>query len=77
MNKMDKLNQIEANIGVVHLIWGPCGIGTFNTFLQSYIKNPGGLEHKLILVFNGFFSEKETSEYKSLLKNLRYSSLFI
>lgn len=65
------------NIGVVHLIWGPCGIETFNLFLQSYIKNPGGLEHELILVFNGFSSEKETSEYKLLLGDLRYSSIFI
>jgi hypothetical protein len=65
------------NIGVIHLIWGPCGIETFHAFLQSYIKNPAGLEHELILIFNGFPSEKEILEYKSLLKNFHYSSLFI
>ena len=72
-----EIANMSNNIGVVHLIWGPCGIGTFNTFLQSYIKNPGGLKRELILVFNGFSSDKETSEYKSLLENLRYSSMFI
>ena len=77
MNKLNKLNQIKANIGVVHLIWGPCGIKTFNDFLQSHLKNPGGLEYELILVFKGFSSEKQTSEYKSLLADLSYSSIFI
>jgi len=77
MNKIIKLIQPRANIGVVHLIWGPLGIKTFNAFLQSYSNNPVGLKHDLILVFNGFSSEKDTLEYKSLLKHLRYSSLFI
>jgi hypothetical protein len=78
MNKfIIKPNQSEANIGVVHLIWRPCGIETFNAFLQSYIKNLDKQKHELILVFNGFSSEKEISEYKLLLANLNYSFVFI
>lgn len=77
MNNIIKINHPEANIGVVHLIWGPCGIETFNAFLQSYIKNSDGLKHDLILVFNGFSSEKETNEYKSLMTGISYSSIFI
>jgi len=76
LNEKGIANMLN-NIGVVHLIWRPCGIETFNAFLQSYIKNSDGQKHDLILVFNGFSSEKETSEYKSLLADLNYSSVFI
>ena len=68
---------MSTNIGVVHLIRAQNGIEPFKTFLKSYINNPGGIRHELILIFKGFSSGIEASEYKSLLADLNYSSMFI
>jgi hypothetical protein len=65
------------NIGVLHLVWAPLGINTFENFLQSYITNRPNIEHDLIIIFNGFSSVEQTKEYKSLLENLKYHSFFI
>ena len=65
------------DIGVVHLIRSQNGIEQFKIFLNSYINNTGGLRHELILIFKGFSSEIEAAEYKALLTNLNYFSIFI
>ena len=66
-----------SDIGVVHLVWAPLGIDPFRKFVHSYITHPAGIDHDLIVLFKGFSSEEETIEYKLLLKDVKFSSLFI
>ncbi len=39
---------------VVHLVWAPYGPGLLERFLASLRRNPPGVEHELLVVFNGF-----------------------
>ncbi|MGH2865042.1 MAG: hypothetical protein ACRDJX_07300 [Solirubrobacteraceae bacterium] len=40
-------------IAVVHLVWGPYGAAPLRRFLSSYRQHPAGVEHELIVLFNG------------------------
>lgn len=39
-------------IAVVHLVWGPLGIGPLHKFLDSYRHREAGVEHELIVLLN-------------------------
>jgi hypothetical protein len=69
--------RVASHIAVIHLVWAPLGIEPFRNFIQSYIRQPAGIDHDLIVLFNGFSSDEETIEYKLLLKDVEYSSLFL
>jgi len=66
-----------SEIGVVHLVRARNGIEPFNRFLTSYMQNPGGLSHDLLIVFKGFTGRKSLSPYKELLIGIPHESLFI
>jgi len=63
------------NICVVHLVWKPLGPRPFHDFLASYRRNPGGIDHRLIIVFNGFRNESELSEYRGALSEIPHDSI--
>ena len=44
---------MSARTAVVHLVWGPSGLETFERFLGSYEQHDAGTEHDLVLLFNG------------------------
>lgn len=65
------------NICVVHLVWRPLGPRPFHDFLASYRRNPGGIDHRLIILFNGFRGESELSEYRGALSDIPHDSIVI
>lgn len=40
-------------IALVHLVWGPLGPQPLQRFLDSYWRHPAGIEHELVILFNG------------------------
>jgi hypothetical protein len=62
---------------VVHLVWEPLGVETFKRFLSSYRQNKGGLEHKLLVVFNGFKEGLGVAPYRELLEGCSYQPLIL
>lgn len=40
-------------IGVVHLVWGPLGAAPLRRFLDSYDTHGAGVDHELVILFNG------------------------
>jgi hypothetical protein len=46
-----------AMIGLVHLVWGPLGPRPLREFLRSYHDHAAGVEHELVIVFNGVARE--------------------
>lgn len=44
----------SPNICVAHLIWRPLGINPFRRFAASFLSHTAGLDHELVLIFNGF-----------------------
>jgi hypothetical protein len=40
-------------IAVVHLVWGPLGVGPVREFVASYRAHEAGVDHELVVVANG------------------------
>jgi hypothetical protein len=66
-----------ADICVVHLVRAKNGIEPFITFLESYKKYRGGIDHDLLIIFKGFDGENSTAEYRQLLKGISFNSLYV
>ena len=45
-------------IAVVHLLWGPLGPTRLREFLGSYRRHSAGVEHELVILFNGVGAEE-------------------
>ena len=54
----------------MHLVYVPLGAKLFQRFLDSYLKHPAGIEHKLVIMFNGFAEEKELSPFFEIINSL-------
>jgi hypothetical protein len=52
--------QTATVIAVVHLVWGPLGAARLRSFISSYLEFPAGVDHELVILFNGV--EHETAE---------------
>lgn len=65
------------SVCVVHLVWKPLGVETFDRFLSSYKQNQGGLDHQLLIAFNGFAGVHETQPYLELLQGVPYRPLIL
>jgi len=72
-----EIDHIPSDVCVVHLIWAPLGIDPLKNFLQSYSFYRAGIDHDLLIIFNGFNSEQDLVEYKNLLSNYQYKSLLL
>ncbi|MDR3392578.1 MAG: hypothetical protein P4L77_12680 [Sulfuriferula sp.] len=64
-----------SKICVVHLVRAQNGIEPFSNFIESYLKNPSGIEHDLLIVFKGFSLSSAKEAYLKLLAPLRFSTL--
>jgi hypothetical protein len=62
-------------ICLAHLVWSPLGISPFKEFIASYREHPCGIDHRLVIIFNGFKEGESLAEYHALLEGLEYSSL--
>ena len=58
---------------VVYLARAHNGIEPFRNFLESYRKNPGGIEHDLLIVFKGFSNPQDNGAYLALLTPYQYA----
>jgi hypothetical protein len=48
-------------IAAVHLVWGPYGPARLRQFLASYRQQPAGVEHRLVILFNGVRAEQRST----------------
>jgi hypothetical protein len=52
------VSRPEADLAVVHLVWGPLGPVPLREFMASYRKHPAGVDHELVVLFNGVTDEQ-------------------
>lgn len=65
-----------TDICVVHLVRAKNGIEPFSKFLESYVTFDGGIDHDLLIVFKGFNGENSTRQYRQLLKDISFKSIY-
>lgn len=68
---------MSKEICVFHLVWAPLGLRYFERFVNSYRLNPGGVDHDLVLIFNGFDSEEQMAPYLDIIADVRYGTIII
>ena len=61
-------------IAVVHLVWGPLGCGPLREFLASYRRHPAGVDHELVVLFNGV-TDQQRPELLAELDGVEYRLL--
>jgi hypothetical protein len=61
-----------SSLAVVHLVRAANGISPYKAFLNSYLANPGGMDHDLVLLLKGFESEFATREYLELSQQTKH-----
>jgi hypothetical protein len=64
-----------TDICVVHLVWKPLGVEPLRRFLDSYRQNPGGADHRLVVLFNGFGGERELGPWLAELEGVEHERL--
>ena len=65
------------DICVVHLVRRKNGIEPFRSFLESYLDNPAGIDHELLILYKGFSRKADIDPYEELLRDVAHSSLSI
>ena len=71
------MKDAPESLCVVHLVWAPLGLEPFRRFLAAYQQNPGGVSHRLLVVFNGFDSEKGRQPFRALLGSVPHDELVL
>jgi hypothetical protein len=69
--------ETSPAIGLVHLVWAPLGLDALAGFLDSYRRHPPGVDHELVIVFNGFGAPHEIAAHQALLGNVRRRELVL
>ncbi|MBV8856067.1 MAG: hypothetical protein JOZ02_03820, partial [Acidobacteria bacterium] len=64
-----------TDICVVHLVWKPLGVEPLRHFLASYREHPGGVPHRLVMLFNGFGGEGELGPWLAELEGVEHERL--
>jgi hypothetical protein len=65
-----KNNDKSDDVSVIHLIWLPYGVALFEQFVASYSKYDSGIDHELVLLFNGVYDKADLLPYLSVIDKL-------
>lgn len=66
-----------SDICVSHLVRKKNGIEPFRRFLESYLENPAGIDHDLLILYKGFHRESDIIPYEELLTDVPHSFLMV
>lgn len=62
---------------VVHLVWAPYGPSLLERFLASLRRNGPGVDHELLMVFNGFGADGPPSAFTDPLGTVEHTRLVL
>src|SRR5262245_8694576 len=60
---------MKSEISIVHLIHVPFGVSLFERFLGSYIEHRAGVDHKLVIMFNGVDGEDQIEPFLEIINS--------
>lgn len=69
----------KKDLSVIFLMWVPYGIDYLISFINSYQNFNSGLEHDLVILYNGYGNEENIQPYKAFLKqcDIKHSYLLL
>ncbi len=69
--------SVVPDVCVAHLVWAPLGLEPLKQFLISYLTHDAGLDHDLVVIFNGFETEDQLAPSEKVLSTCRHKSLYL
>jgi hypothetical protein len=73
------MSASKQDIAVIYIVWLPFGLDPLQSFIESYLKHPAGVEHELTIVFKGeHITESAIESCYQLLqqKNIQHKALY-
>lgn len=64
-----------TKLSVVHLVWGPLGAELPKAFADSYVAHSAGVEHDLLIVFNGVAGASERADLAEPFADLPHRTI--
>jgi hypothetical protein len=61
----------------VHLVWAPLGTAPLRRFAESYARYAAGVDHRLLILFNGFRPDQDLAPWQRCLEHVRHEALRI
>jgi hypothetical protein len=68
---------LSSDICLVHLVWAPLGTAPFRRFLESYTRYTAGVDHRLLILFNGFRRDEDLTPWRLCLQHVKHEELGI
>lgn len=65
---------MSSGIHVIHLVWAPLGVAPLERFLESYRRHAAGIEHRLLVIFNGF-GRNLPAPFEAALAGIEFETL--
>ncbi|MGI8594309.1 MAG: hypothetical protein ACR2ML_08105 [Solirubrobacteraceae bacterium] len=62
-------------ISVVHLVWAPLGTAHLERFARSYRQHAAGIDHRLVIAFNGFEEEQPLDSVRAVVADLPHEAI--
>ena len=62
------------DVEVVHLVWKAAGLDPFRRFIESYRSHPAGVDHRLVVLYNGF-AAADLKPYRDELAGIPHDEL--
>jgi hypothetical protein len=60
---------------LVHLVWAPLGLDPLVRFLASYRGHRAGVQHRLLVLFNGFRTGQDLAPWRGVLEQVVHEEL--
>ncbi len=67
----------DAELAVVHLVWGPLGVEPLRRFVAAYTAHPAGQEHRLVVVYNGLDAGADVGPWREALTDVRHEEIHL
>jgi hypothetical protein len=64
---------LNSDICLVHLVWAPLGVAPLRRFVASYARYSAGVEHRLLVVLNGFGASDDLAPWRECLEDVTHS----
>ncbi len=60
---------------MAHLVWAPLGVARLRRFVESYVQRRSGVEHGLLVVYNGFALGQDVAAWERELVDVPHQTL--
>jgi hypothetical protein len=68
---------LSSDVCLAHLVWEPLGTEPLHRFLQSYSRYSAGVEHRPVILFDGFRPDQDLTPWRRALEHVAHEELSI